>query len=286
MIAQSAVECRQVLTAGIRDRHRRRPRDADEVGRGGDGSRPGYPARRTASAVPALQPALGRSRPRREAASGCSSPSRSSRRRADRSPSVQRRGRARRFGSRFPLRHDVGRNRPHRSTRPPRCGSCSSTTTPISGSSSSGCSRNAASVTSRKQPTRNDGLRLASSVGPHLILLDLAMPGGTGIDVLPDLRTAAAEAAIVVLSNMPRQRLLGEVLRRGAVGFVEKAIPPNRLVDEILIAAALTDLARTHVLELASASTSPGRGRRFTERAAGGCRSTGRRRHRAAWSAS
>jgi CheY-like chemotaxis protein len=110
----------------------------------------------------------------------------------------------------------------------------------------------------------DEGLRLASTVAPHLVLLDLAMPGRHGIDVLPDLRAVAPEAAIVVLSNLPRKRLLGEVLRRGAVGFVEKAIPPNRLVDEILIAAALTDLARTHVLELASTATAPGRGRRFT----------------------
>ena len=127
----------------------------------------------------------------------------------------------------------------------------------------------------------DEGLRLASTVAPHLVLLDLAMPGRHGIDVLPDLRAVAPEAAIVVLSNLPRKRLLGEVLRRGAVGFVEKAIPPNRLVDEILIAAALTDLARTHVLELASAANRARRGRRFTRRAAGGCRSTGRRRHRA-----
>ena len=110
----------------------------------------------------------------------------------------------------------------------------------------------------------DEGLRLAATVAPHLVLLDLAMPGRPGIDVLPDLRDAVPEAAIVVLSNMPRQRLLGEVLRRGAVGFVEKAMPPDRLVDEILIAAALTDLARTHVLELSATATSPGRGRRFT----------------------
>jgi DNA-binding NarL/FixJ family response regulator len=113
-------------------------------------------------------------------------------------------------------------------------------------------------------PDADEGLQLASTAAPHLVLLDLAMPGRPGIEVLPDLHAAAPEAAIVVLSNMPRRRLLGEVLRRGAVGFVEKAIPPDRLVDEILIAAALTDLARTHVLELAAAATAPGRGRRFT----------------------
>lgn len=108
-----------------------------------------------------------------------------------------------------------------------------------------------------------DGLRYAAELQPDLILLDLAMPGRSGLDVLPDLHRVAANAAVVVLSNMPRRRLLDVVLQRGAMGFVEKAVTPSRLVDEILVAAALTDVGRAHVLALAASTTSPAHGRRF-----------------------
>jgi len=44
---------------------------------------------------------------------------------------------------------------------------------------------------------------------------------------------------------------------------VEKAVAPNRLVDEILVAAALTDAARSDVLALAASTRAPSDSRRF-----------------------
>jgi len=109
----------------------------------------------------------------------------------------------------------------------------------------------------------DEGVELATEHQPDVILLDLAMPGRTGIEVLPQLREAAPKAAVVVLSNLSRSRLLGLVLKGGAVGFIEKSVAPDRLVDEILVAAMLTDLANTYVLELRAEPESAGRARRF-----------------------
>ena len=108
-----------------------------------------------------------------------------------------------------------------------------------------------------------EGLRLAGQHQPHLILLDLAMPGRSGTEVLPDLRVASPHSTIVVLSNLPRRRLLNVVLRRGAAGFVEKSVLPEHLVDEILVTAALTDVVQSHVLDLPPTATAAAAGRRF-----------------------
>jgi len=108
-----------------------------------------------------------------------------------------------------------------------------------------------------------EGLDTAIAQQPDLVVLDLAMPGRSGLDVLPDLREAVPDAAIVVLSNLPRQRLLGEVLQRGAMGFVEKSVAPGRLIDEILVAAALADIGPARVVELSASTASPGQGRRL-----------------------
>lgn len=98
---------------------------------------------------------------------------------------------------------------------------------------------------------------------PDLIVLDLAMPGRSGFDVLPDLRLAAEGAQVVVLSNLPRHRLVHHLERRGAIAFVEKRIAPSDLVPTILLAAELTDLTRRHVLHLAAEPASVRLGRRF-----------------------
>jgi DNA-binding NarL/FixJ family response regulator len=99
---------------------------------------------------------------------------------------------------------------------------------------------------------------------PHVILLDLAMPGRSGFDVLPDLQRAAPDAAIVILSNLPQRRLDHKLRQRGAVGYVDKRAAPDHLVTEILVAAAITELARDGLaIDLPDHSAAPRVGRRL-----------------------
>jgi len=91
------------------------------------------------------------------------------------------------------------------------------------------------------------GLDMAAASQPDLILLDIGMPGRSGLDVLPELVDTAPGARIVVLSAFPRARLGSMALARGAVGYVEKRVPPERLVDEILVAAAISELAQIEI---------------------------------------
>lgn len=85
-----------------------------------------------------------------------------------------------------------------------------------------------------------EALDVIGDVAPAIVVLDLAMPVMSGFDALPALVASAPSSRIVVLSNMSRHGVKDEVRERGAVGFVEKRVPPERLVDEILLAAALT----------------------------------------------
>lgn len=104
----------------------------------------------------------------------------------------------------------------------------------------------------------DEGLRTATELRPDLILLDLAMPVRSGIDVLPALRLAVPEANVVVLSNLPPQRLRPLVRRLGAVGFVEKRVAPDRLVHEVLLAAAFVEgIVASASGRFAAATTSP-----------------------------
>jgi CheY-like chemotaxis protein len=70
-----------------------------------------------------------------------------------------------------------------------------------------------------------EGLRLARTEAPDIILLDLLMPKLSGLDVLRALRADAAtrELPVLVLSNSSRQQDIDEITRLGVVGYFVKA---------------------------------------------------------------
>ena len=110
-----------------------------------------------------------------------------------------------------------------------------------------------------------EALARAAEHEPALIVLDLSMPGRSGLEVLPDLTEVVPEAAIVILSNFPRHRMEAAARQRGAVGYVEKRVPPDRLVSEVLVAAAMNAAAQdlAAAMELPASPTSPRDARAF-----------------------
>lgn len=57
---------------------------------------------------------------------------------------------------------------------------------------------------------------------PDLLVLDLHMPRLSGLDALPRLAEVAPATTVVVLSAFVADSVAAEVLRRGAVTYVEK----------------------------------------------------------------
>ena len=103
-------------------------------------------------------------------------------------------------------------------------------------------------------------LAAARETRPDVVVLDLAMPGRSGIDVLPELHEAVGPVPIVVLSNLARRRWEADVIARGAVGFVEKSTSTDRVISEVMTVARL--LERLGVA-LERSSAAPGVARRF-----------------------
>jgi CheY-like chemotaxis protein len=70
-----------------------------------------------------------------------------------------------------------------------------------------------------------EGLRLARTEVPDLILLDLLMPKLPGIEVLRLLKADPATKSIpvLILSNSSRERDMEEVMQLGAVGYWVKS---------------------------------------------------------------
>ncbi|HEX5925571.1 MAG TPA: response regulator transcription factor [Baekduia sp.] len=68
---------------------------------------------------------------------------------------------------------------------------------------------------------------------PDVVLLDVHLPGGGGVEILRRLGTEAPEAKCLALSVSDDPEDVIAVIRAGARGYVTKTISPTELVDAI-----------------------------------------------------
>src|SRR4051794_14134182 len=83
-----------------------------------------------------------------------------------------------------------------------------------------------------------DAERLTRAHRPSVLVLDLNMPGGSSLDVIPHLRDSTPETAIVVLTMQDDPAFARKALQAGALGFVLKEAADEELLEAIRLAAA------------------------------------------------
>ena len=66
-----------------------------------------------------------------------------------------------------------------------------------------------------------------------LILLDITMPGRSGLDILPDLKSAQGGTPILVVSMHAEEQFALRVLQAGAAGFINKAALAHELLSAV-----------------------------------------------------
>ncbi|MDF7680773.1 two-component system response regulator NarL [Enterobacteriaceae bacterium ESL0689] len=86
--------------------------------------------------------------------------------------------------------------------------------------------------------TGEQGIRLAETWDPDLILLDLNMPGINGLETLDKLREKALSGRIVVFSVSNHEEDVVSALKRGADGYLLKDMEPEELLKALQQAAA------------------------------------------------
>ena len=74
-----------------------------------------------------------------------------------------------------------------------------------------------------------EALRLAALLRPDVILLDISMPGTSGLHVVERLRHEVPEARILMLSVHDRTEYVLESVRAGAHGYLRKDTTPAEL---------------------------------------------------------
>lgn len=81
--------------------------------------------------------------------------------------------------------------------------------------------------------TVEDALRRAQLVNPDVMLVDLQLPDGTGIDVMRALSETQPDVRCVVLTSFDDDAALSESVEAGARAFVLKTVRSGEIADVV-----------------------------------------------------
>jgi len=79
----------------------------------------------------------------------------------------------------------------------------------------------------------DQAIELATSVRPDVLLVDIDLPGMTGLQLVRELAPRLPETKIVMLTVSAAKRDILEAVRYGAAGYLTKDLTPDALVRSI-----------------------------------------------------
>ncbi|MBV9802144.1 MAG: response regulator transcription factor [Solirubrobacterales bacterium] len=82
-----------------------------------------------------------------------------------------------------------------------------------------------------------DAIRIAADIGPCVVLMDLSMPGMSGIEAVQRLAAAAPLARALALTVLTDDQHVVEALLAGACGYLVKDAPIDQIVEGIRAAS-------------------------------------------------
>lgn len=85
----------------------------------------------------------------------------------------------------------------------------------------------------RESSNAPETLTVLSSAPFDILILDLSMPGRSGLDLLKDVRAQFPKLPVLVLSMYPEDQYALRVVKAGAMGYMTKDSAPDELVNAV-----------------------------------------------------
>ncbi len=79
----------------------------------------------------------------------------------------------------------------------------------------------------------NEAVQKVEELRPDVILMDLVMPGKSGIEAIKEIKEIQPHARILVLTSFADDENVKSAIKSGAYGFLLKDTSPNELVQTI-----------------------------------------------------
>src|SRR5262245_55820329 len=83
-----------------------------------------------------------------------------------------------------------------------------------------------------------EAVELTKRLLPHVVLMDVRMPGVNGIEATRRILASGVESRVLILTTFDLDEYVYEALRAGASGFLLKDVTAAQLVDGVRVIAA------------------------------------------------
>ncbi|WP_409362434.1 response regulator [Brevibacillus reuszeri] len=93
----------------------------------------------------------------------------------------------------------------------------------------------------------HEAVQLAKRVLPDVVLMDVQMPEGGGIEATRSIIASNPECKVIILTTFDQEEYVYDGIRSGAVGYLLKGAAPEELVDTVRAAWKGEAIFRTTV---------------------------------------
>jgi two-component system, NarL family, invasion response regulator UvrY len=93
-------------------------------------------------------------------------------------------------------------------------------------------------------------LDLVRNTAIDVLLMDLSLPGQSGIDVLASLLARAPTLAVLIVSSYPEAHYAVSLIKQGAMGYLNKQCEPEEIVTAVRKLATGSRYITSNVAEL------------------------------------
>jgi NarL family two-component system response regulator LiaR len=96
-------------------------------------------------------------------------------------------------------------------------------------------------------------VELAKTLRPDLMLLDIRMPDGDGLQALAQIKAVSPTTSVIMLTTYANPGYLARAISGGASGYLSKEVNPEQIVRAVRAAAAGDELIDRSLLQSALA---------------------------------
>jgi two-component system, NarL family, invasion response regulator UvrY len=79
----------------------------------------------------------------------------------------------------------------------------------------------------------DEAIRFISTFIVDIILLDISMPGRSGLEILPEIKHIQPEAKVIVLSMHKESQFVTRAIKSGASGYLTKELVSQEIIKAV-----------------------------------------------------
>lgn len=99
-----------------------------------------------------------------------------------------------------------------------------------------------------------DAVELARQLQPDVMLLDIRMKDGDGLQALPQILSVSPQTRVIMLTTYANPGYLARSIHAGAVAYLSKDIDPHKVIQAVRAVAAGEELIDRELLKMALAT--------------------------------